>query len=222
MTLQIPLAKIVIPPPPPQPTYTLVGLVIDSNRNPVGQAVIRGCCINDSPVDGMFGLAETDGFGQFRLVTTRWPDSVWVFRRGYQDLRATVARFPAGSTANITVVVARFVRLVLTPVSVRVGQTVRISGSLETDSGSRVGASIEELTSDQQHIVDKVRIVQESHRIARIPEEDDVAVGPRGVPQKAEPIARKDCRHAAGDAAARAGRQPGRAGFGHGSTTLGR
>jgi hypothetical protein len=154
MTLQIALAKIVAPPPPPPPpTYTLAGLVIDSRRNPVEGADVRGCCMNDSPIDGMFGLAATDASGQFRLVTTRWPDNVKVFKRGYPITTAKVAMFSAGSTAHITIVVERFVRLVLTPVSVRVGQEVRIGGRLETESGASFPANFEELTSSNPSVL---------------------------------------------------------------------
>ena len=152
MTLQISLAKIVTP-PQPQLTYTLVGLLVDSNRNPIGDAVIRGCCLNDSPIDGTYGEANTDDAGHFRLVTTKSPDSVKVFKRGYPITTAKVATIPAGATANITIVLPRFVRLVLTPVSMNVGQTVHVWGMLETDSGLRLAASFEEVTSSDPSVV---------------------------------------------------------------------
>ncbi len=150
-TLHISLAKVVTP-QQPQLTYTLVGLLIDSKGNPVGDAVIRGCCLNDSPIDGTYGEANTDHAGNFRLVTTRPPDSVKVFKRGYPMTTANVATIPAGGMSNITIVVPRFVRLVLTPVSVTVAQTVHVWGMLETDSGTQQPASFEELTSSNPSV----------------------------------------------------------------------
>ena len=106
MTLELRLAR--VPAPPPTPTYTLTGLVIDVQSNPIaGASVSAYCC--DSPVDGVVGRTSTDAAGRFTLImtTTRVPGNVSVEKSGYQRARAPVAAFPPGSTGNVTIVMAR-------------------------------------------------------------------------------------------------------------------
>lgn len=153
MPLQIPLAKIVVPPPAPVPTYTLSGLVLDLQGNPVGGVRVEGYR-NDSPVDGVVGWTFTDASGRFTLTSTRFPEKVHVGKKiGYQRTTATVAFFPAGSTGNITIVVARYVRYVLVPVSVTVGRTVHVTTRLELDNGASEFRGAEGLTSSNPSVI---------------------------------------------------------------------
>jgi hypothetical protein len=152
-TLLISLTKVVVPPPAPTPTYTLSGIVIDVQGAPVAGATVYAYCC-DSPIDGRIsGFIFTDASARFRLTTTRFPANVRVQKTGYQRATATVARFPSGSTANMTIVVPRYVRYVPLPVSLKVGETVAMTARLELDNGASEVRGAMNLTSTNSAVI---------------------------------------------------------------------
>jgi hypothetical protein len=112
---------------------------------------------NDSPVDDTVGATSTDAAGRFTITSTRMPQDVQVSKTGYEQTKARVGLFAADATATITIMVARFVRYVLlSPASVKTGQTVQVTARVELDTGSAMATVPRVLSSSDPSVLSVV------------------------------------------------------------------
>jgi hypothetical protein len=154
--VQVRLQKITTPPPFPPPPYTFTGTVRDSRRNPVGNAEIW-LYGNGSPIDDRRGAGVTDGSGRYTIVLQRTAQSVRAMKDGYIPNDASIFASSNSSTTFVTDVALKKIDryMLLSPTSIRVGESVRVEGRVELDDGSTVtgGCVCAQLTSSNPSVV---------------------------------------------------------------------
>jgi hypothetical protein len=153
--VQVWLQKVSSPAPFPPPPYTFTGTVRDSRRNPVGGAEIW-LYSNDSPIDDRRGTGFADGSGRYTIVLQRTAQSVRALKDGYVPNDVSIFATSSSSTTFATDVTLRKIDryMLLSPTSIRVGDTARVQGRAELDDGSSVtGCVCFQLVSSDQSAV---------------------------------------------------------------------
>jgi hypothetical protein len=150
------LEKFAVSQPPPQPPYTVRGLV----RNGRGASVpgaevwIYG---NNSPIDNRYGTAATDATGHYSVVSPeRVPHAVRALKNGHIPRDVSILGAPdATSTWTVDVVLVHIDRYTLLPIPpVTVGHTARLEAQTDLDDGStRRGLLFMQLTSSDPSVL---------------------------------------------------------------------
>lgn len=157
ITLHVVLQKVVQPTMPPPP-YTVRGTVIDSRGTAVGGAEIW-IYDYDSPIDNRYGSTFADSSGRYIVTSpTHVPRTVRAQRDGYFPNDTTIKGFPdAASTWTLDVIIRRITRYALiSPVSMKVGQTARLQSRVDLDDGSTSTGSaynVHSVSSDNPSVV---------------------------------------------------------------------
>ena len=137
--VQVWLQKVTTPAPFPPPPYTFTGTVRDSRRNAVGGAEIW-LYSNGSPIDDRRGTGFADSSGRYTIVLQRTAQSVRAMKDGYVPNDVFIFAAPSPSTTFVTDVTIRKIDryTLLSPTSIRVGDSARVEGRVELDDGSSV------------------------------------------------------------------------------------
>ena len=143
-----------VPPPPPlfTPPYTVTGTVSDSRGNPVSGADVS-IYGQQSPIDHRYGFGRTDSAGRFSITSPeRRPTGIKVAKDGYVTKDVQGGSTPPSSTWTVNITIPRIERYVLvSPTSVKVGQSSKVEGQVTLDDGSRT-TGVTGLTSSNEAV----------------------------------------------------------------------
>ena len=138
------------------PPHTFTGTVRDSRRNAVGDAEIW-LYSNGSPIDDRRGTGFADGSGRYTIVLQRTAQSVRAMKDGYVPNDASIFASSNTSTTFVTDVIIKKIDryMLLSPTSIRAGESVRTEGRVDLDDGSSVtgGCVCAQLTSSDPSVV---------------------------------------------------------------------